>query len=56
METRSRDPKDDYLIALAQTAKVDALISGDVDLLVLTDLVPPVMRPADFLAMVDEGR
>jgi putative PIN family toxin of toxin-antitoxin system len=48
----TRDPKDDYLVALAQTAGVDALISGDSHLTELTDLVPPVVRPADFLAMV----
>lgn len=29
----SRDPKDDYLIALAHATKVDALVSGDRDLL-----------------------
>lgn len=52
----TRDPKDDYLVALARAAGVDALISGDGDLTSLTDLVPPVIRPADFLAMVRAER
>ena len=49
----TRDPDDDYLVALAQAAGVDALISGDAHLTELADLVPPVMRPADFLARVE---
>lgn len=52
----SRDPRPErYLMALARSASVDAIISGDDDLLVLTDLIPPVLRPADFLAMLNEG-
>ena len=35
----TRDPKDDYLVALAQSASGDALISGDPHLTELTDLV-----------------
>jgi len=31
----SRDPDDDYLLALAKTAKADVLLTGDIDLLVL---------------------
>jgi len=50
------DPKDDYLIALAKSADVDAIISGDVHLTELVALVPPVLRPADFLALLDGGR
>ena len=53
----TRDPADDYLVALAQSAGADALVSGDLDLAELSDLSPPVMRPADFLARVEsEGR
>jgi len=52
----TRDPKDDYLVALARSAAVDALISGDVHLLELVNPVPPVLRPADFWAMFQEGR
>jgi uncharacterized protein len=39
-----RDPKDVYLLALAAGAKVDALVSGDADLTVLT-VSPPVLTP-----------
>jgi putative PIN family toxin of toxin-antitoxin system len=45
----SRDPKDDYLIALARHSEAACLVSGDADLTVLADLVPPVMTPAAFL-------
>lgn len=45
----SRDRDDDYLVALARTARADALVSGDADLtdLDLTDL--PVLTPRQFL-------
>ena len=49
----TRDPDDDYLVAHPQPAGVDAIISGDAHLTDLTDMVPPVMRPADFLARVE---
>jgi len=52
----SRDPKDDYLIALARAARADALVSGDRDLTELTTIVPPVRTPAEFLATVEAGR
>lgn len=39
----SRDANDDYLVALARHSGADALISGDGDLLSLTDLAPPVL-------------
>jgi putative PIN family toxin of toxin-antitoxin system len=48
----TRDPKDDYLVAFAREAGVDALVSGDVHLTELVDLLPPVMTPAAFLARV----
>ena len=54
--TATRDPKDDYLVALARAVGVDGIISGDGDLISLSKLVPPVIRPADFLAMIQEGR
>jgi len=50
--TRSRDPKDDYLLGLAIVAKVDVLISGDRD---LTDLADPgvlIQTPHDFLMRI----
>ncbi len=43
---RSRDPGDDYLLALAEVGAA-ALVTGDQDLLALKDL--PVLSPAVFL-------
>lgn len=45
---RSRDPGDDYLIALAEDAQA-VIVSGDRHLLELTGRIP-VVSPADFLA------
>lgn len=47
-----RDDKDDYLIAIAIWEEVDILISGDKDLLVLSDVLerPRILSPAAFLA------
>jgi predicted nucleic acid-binding protein len=44
----TRDPDDDYLFALARSARVDVLVSGDRDLTDLTDTQPPVQTPAQF--------
>jgi uncharacterized protein len=49
----SRDPKDDYLVALARQIGADCIVSGDADLTVLDDLVPPVRSPAAFPAELD---
>jgi uncharacterized protein len=38
-----RDPEDDYLIALARTAKAEAIVTGDRDLLDHADLQPPAI-------------
>ena len=46
----TRDPADDYLVALARAARVDYLVAGDADLTDLTGLVPPVCSPAAFLS------
>jgi putative PIN family toxin of toxin-antitoxin system len=47
---RSPDPGDDYLIALARSARA-VLVSGDGHLLSLRTLLP-VYSPAEFLALV----
>ena len=47
-EVRSRDPGDDYLIALAESERA-VLVSGDDHLLELADRIP-VLTPAEFLA------
>ena len=47
-ERVSRDPDDDYLIALARDGGAAAIVSGDKDLLVLKVQIP-VITPRDFL-------
>ena len=45
----SRDPKDDYLLTLAQQARLDYLVTGDKDLLVLgTHLQTEILTFTDF--------
>lgn len=44
----TRDPDDEYLLALARSAKVDALVSGDRDLTDLPETKPPIETPAQF--------
>lgn len=46
------DPGDDYLVALAQKADAQCIVSGDAHLTRLTDPSPPVPTPPEFL----EGR
>lgn len=41
----SRDPNDDYLVALDKTGRVRALVSGDRDLTEMPDADPPVLTP-----------
>lgn len=38
-----RDPADDYLVALATTARVQAMVTGDTDLLDNQGLHPPAL-------------
>lgn len=45
----TRDPKDDYLVALAVAASADVLVSGDKDLTDLADPPLPVLTPRAFL-------
>lgn len=53
---RCADPDDEYLLTLASAApNLAALISGDHHLTALTDLDPPVITPAAFLARLPEG-
>lgn len=52
-EAISRDPDDDYLIALARAAGADYLVSGDGDLLDLENPDPPVLTPRQFLDALD---
>lgn len=43
------DPDDDYLVALAQAARADCLVSGDRHLTELPDPDPPVLTPRQLL-------
>lgn len=49
VKTICRDPKDDYLLALAKAGKADLLITGDADLLVIKKYgKTTIIKPADF--------
>ena len=48
VQTETRDPNDDYLIALARTHEADVIVSGDKDLLEWEPQSPPVVTPAQF--------
>lgn len=55
--TASRDPDDDYLIALSVVEGVDYLVSGDKDLLALGNVMNVrIVSPADFLLLLDSLR
>jgi putative PIN family toxin of toxin-antitoxin system len=51
----SRDDKDNYLLAFAQFADADYLVTGDKDLLVLRPRFdrPAIRTPAEFLRAID---
>jgi len=49
------DPNDDYLIALARSADVAYLVSGDTHLTGLTDPQPPVLTPRQFLDLLHKN-
>lgn len=51
----TRDPDDDYLVALAEAAGVDALVAGDKDLLAAHPPTVPVLTPRAFLDQVLPG-
>lgn len=40
-----RDPADDYLVALSRATGADAIVTGDLDLLSLSEPEPPVITP-----------
>lgn len=48
VEPVTRDPYDDYLVALATAAGVDHLVSGDSDLLELVDPPVSILSPREF--------
>jgi uncharacterized protein len=48
------DPNDDYLMALASTARADAVVSGDAHLTGMVAPEPPVLTPRQLLGRLDE--
>lgn len=44
----TRDPKDDYLVALARTERADFIVTGDKDLLDRPEQLPLVVTPVAF--------
>jgi putative PIN family toxin of toxin-antitoxin system len=58
VESVTRDVKDDYLVALGRSHSVDAIVTGDKDLLEWDGQRPPAVTPADFEQQLDvaEGR
>ncbi len=55
VEPVTRDPKDDYLVALAMEHGVDFIVSGDKDLLEWEEQSPPVMTPAAFWTLLESN-
>ena len=49
----TRDPDDDYLVALAREHGVDWIVTGDKDLLEWEDQKPPAIAPAAFEELLD---
>lgn len=54
VESVTRDVKDDYLAALGRSHSVDAIVTGDKDLLEWDEQRPPAVTPADFEAQLDD--
>ena len=50
-----RDPDDRMFLRLALAGQADALVTGDQDLLSLTDFTVPLLTPAGFREMLDSG-
>jgi putative PIN family toxin of toxin-antitoxin system len=48
IDAETRDPDDDYLIALARSNGAEFIVSGDKDLLQWETQQPPVITPAEF--------
>jgi putative PIN family toxin of toxin-antitoxin system len=49
----TRDPKDDYLVALARAGRAQAIVTGDRHLLDLDELRPPALEPPAFLVLLE---
>ena len=53
VQRRSRDPGDDYLIALARAADATVLVSGDRDLTSIGGDDPGIVTPRRFLSTIE---
>lgn len=51
----TRDPDDDYLVALARKSDADVLVTGDRDLLDLHEVDVQVIAPREFVERLDQG-
>jgi putative PIN family toxin of toxin-antitoxin system len=51
----TRDPKDDYLVALARAASANVLVSGDPHLTDVPGLQPPVLTPRELLEILERA-
>lgn len=55
VEPVSRDPDDDYLVALARAAGADRLVTGDPDLLEVVESPVPIVSPGVFVTELLRG-
>lgn len=54
---RTRDPKDDYLVAYGVVNEADYIITGDTDLLVLGQVgALQIVKPSDFVSILRRHR
>jgi predicted nucleic acid-binding protein len=51
----TRDPDDDFVVYLAREQNADLIVSGDRDLLEWSEQAPPIVTPARFVQLLDEG-
>jgi putative PIN family toxin of toxin-antitoxin system len=51
----TRDPGDDYLVALARSAGADVLVSGDPHITGVAGLEPPVLTPRQLLELLQNA-
>ncbi len=56
IQAATRDPDDDYLVALARTHAADFIVTGDKDLLEWQEQRPPVIAPAAFERLLTAER
>lgn len=51
----TRDPNDDYLVALARAANADVLVSGDPHITEVPGLEPRVLTPRELLEVLERA-